>query len=1029
MSNLKKILALVLALVMSFSVMSVSSAAFKDAKDFTADYEEAVEVLTGLGVIKGYENGTFQPKGTITRAEAAAIIYRIVTGDVANAHVDIYAGYGKFADVAAKNWAAGYIGFCANGEYIKGYSMKGDGTDKFGPQDPVTGYQMLVMLLRALGYGKNNEFVGEGWDIRTSTLAEGLGLLNNVSTSHALLKQPATRELVCELVFSAMTKTAMVNHTLLQGYDEITVIDDKGTFTKNDDVVYDWTLGYETFGLICTDDHRDIWGRPSWSWVRDNDRDITDYPTAAKYRVATFALEAVDTFTAPKAECDIAATLGVTGTAPIYNIFVNGESNDVEAYDYNLYFNTDTLLTAKDVKNMIGEQGRLVEFYENGNGYDVVMIDTFFAIVEDVTETIYDKNKHVVEYAELDLAIYTNEGVDYVTLEAEEWEYKEDDTLLINAWTDAYYDESIYSADYTFIIGEPESFVGKQTAFTTDPVHEVNGKEIPDAYQFVLNVDTLDETNRTWYYDQYKNLIATMEIVDEYQYGTISAIAWTDSFSALVDGYALAKITFMDGSQKELKVVSINNVKLEEAAGKDAIYDSATGEFKVSSKQYNGGFENAALYEIDIVDGYAYLTEQILLEDGAKIVPGVPKLGTADYYQGKSTMYLVWNGKTYETYKGLKNVPEYVANDNTFWVADIIDKGGDVVEYIFVNPGIGPNTDSTKNHTYFSYADDTLRVKTNLKNGIKTFVITGGYLNGELAPITVTADNATQLYDQNAKVMFILNNQGKLLDIDMKNGTEFVNGDGYEVVTNYYRTINTLTGKPSAVYAGAMAYAILDDGDLRIDGETYDVDGAKVFSFNGKTLERNWRNGEGYVWVVYSYAGNTKHADFVYIVENEPAGMTNVIVNGESVVLRDGEQVKVPAASADDAENSTGVKVTGYNYARAEYVVAWELYVAYGEKFVYTEDMACDFIEFESNYVALSIDGDEYAIAYSETAATIEALLAEAGYELATDAYIALDGVEVAAGTTFIANDDLVFTTGTKVAEDETEDEETPEEV
>ena len=43
------------------------------------DYAEAVAVLNGMGVFKGYEDGSFKPEGNITRAEVAAIVYRVYT--------------------------------------------------------------------------------------------------------------------------------------------------------------------------------------------------------------------------------------------------------------------------------------------------------------------------------------------------------------------------------------------------------------------------------------------------------------------------------------------------------------------------------------------------------------------------------------------------------------------------------------------------------------------------------------------------------------------------------------------------------------------------------------------------------------------------------------------------------------------------------------------------------------------------------------------------------------------------------------
>ena len=172
MRNLKKILALVLALVMSMSLLATANA-FSDDKDIDATYNEAVSVLSGLKVFEGYEDGSFQPKGSITRAEVAAIIYRIVTGDVTDKQVGLYSDYKKFTDVNSASWYAGYVNFCANGEYIKGYP---NGT--FGPNEAVTGYQALAMILRAVGYDKNGEFTGASWQVQTAAIAKNLSLIH-----------------------------------------------------------------------------------------------------------------------------------------------------------------------------------------------------------------------------------------------------------------------------------------------------------------------------------------------------------------------------------------------------------------------------------------------------------------------------------------------------------------------------------------------------------------------------------------------------------------------------------------------------------------------------------------------------------------------------------------------------------------------------------------------------------------------------------------------------------------------------------
>ena len=240
MRNLKKILALALALVMSLSLMATANA-FTDDDSINDTYETAVTVLSGLKVFQGYDDGSFQPKGAITRAEVAAIIYRIVTGDVADTQVGIYADYNKFDDVASTSWYAGYVNFCANAEYIKGYDAR-----TFGPNDPVTGYQALAMILRALGYDKNGEFTGTNWQVQTAAVGENRGITKNITAG--TLGVPATREVVAEILFRAILVDT-VSYTPAFGYQ-----------------LNDTSLGYETFGLeeitgvVTANEYADLYG-------------------------------------------------------------------------------------------------------------------------------------------------------------------------------------------------------------------------------------------------------------------------------------------------------------------------------------------------------------------------------------------------------------------------------------------------------------------------------------------------------------------------------------------------------------------------------------------------------------------------------------------------------------------------------------------------------------------------------------------------------------------------------------------------
>ena len=78
MKNFKKVISAVIALAMSVSsLVAVNASSFSDVAD-TAAYAEAVDVLSALGIVTGYTDGTFKPEGEITRAEAATIIKRLI---------------------------------------------------------------------------------------------------------------------------------------------------------------------------------------------------------------------------------------------------------------------------------------------------------------------------------------------------------------------------------------------------------------------------------------------------------------------------------------------------------------------------------------------------------------------------------------------------------------------------------------------------------------------------------------------------------------------------------------------------------------------------------------------------------------------------------------------------------------------------------------------------------------------------------------------------------------------------------------
>lgn len=242
MRNLKKFLALVLAMMMAMSLMVTANAADKNATDVVysdgaqvTTFKEAVDVLSGMKVFQGDENG-FRPADTITRGEVAAIIYRLITGDVDGNRVPVYNGFGGFTDVAASEWFAPYVGYLANDQIIKGET-----NTTFNPYSSVTGYEALAMMLRAVGYDVNGEFTGPGWQTQVAATATELHVLDKINaTRYANLNNPATREVVAELLFEVAWQVETVTYTPAFGYQTAYVT--AGQVNKD-------TLGWKNFGL------------------------------------------------------------------------------------------------------------------------------------------------------------------------------------------------------------------------------------------------------------------------------------------------------------------------------------------------------------------------------------------------------------------------------------------------------------------------------------------------------------------------------------------------------------------------------------------------------------------------------------------------------------------------------------------------------------------------------------------------------------------------------------------------------------
>ncbi len=161
MKSLNRTLSLVLVLVMVFGLFGVASAATSFKDDATIQYGTAVGVMTGIGAINGYTDGTFAPKGTITREEAAKMVtYAVLGADVAKT---LTVGSTGFKDVAADRWSAPFITYLVSKGIVNGL---GDGN--FNPTGNVTGFELAKMLLCAIGFGTQGEYTGSAWSLNVA---------------------------------------------------------------------------------------------------------------------------------------------------------------------------------------------------------------------------------------------------------------------------------------------------------------------------------------------------------------------------------------------------------------------------------------------------------------------------------------------------------------------------------------------------------------------------------------------------------------------------------------------------------------------------------------------------------------------------------------------------------------------------------------------------------------------------------------------------------------------------------------------
>ena len=929
---MKKLLALVLALVMTLSLAVVgSNAAFKDADKVNETYAEAVDVLAGMKVFQGYTDGSFQPEGSITRAEVAAIVYRLYTADVADKQASLYATYNKFTDMNGAAWAAGYIGYCANAGLIKGYDAK-----TFGPADKVTGYQALAMILRAVGYDKNDEFTGAQWQLRVASTAQQLGILKNVKGVD--LNAAASRELVAELLFRTAAEVPMVTYTPALGYTNLTaILNGKANAT----------LGEKNFGLTKSADTTDKWGRPCYKWTNGK-------TGSALVTYATVKATPVATYTKAVTECDVAHDAGLkVDTA--YTVYVNGSLLNTGKYTINL---TDTV-------TKIGAQGRLVEVYDD----TIVMIDTFLAKVNSVADAAYDAQGHLSKEATINLTVYDDASAtaNYILFNGKtNYEYAVGDYVLLNAFTpktsntvlDSQKVEKIgYTNNgvYGEIVGKATSVEGAQSIiYWNSKQHNVAGTVYNDALKFKLDQAGTSLGNYTWFFDQYGNLIGDVEIAAATSYGVINSIWWAGN-AADGTGVAKANVTYMDGTtgQVDISKMTYNDVATLTAAptvaytytaktgtpfhytgaadGKLMTVDKITGLTKDYFFVDDTAITNKVNDKQQIVDGHLFqFTTQSNGTVAAVEVSGNKTLGYEKFAStysavskdtlyavatNNSTLFLVRSKNVDGTYKyeaitGINNIGNYAPAE-----VDYVDLNGDrVADYVFV---IGESV-AAKAEGLFYYAGNN-NYSYDATTGYWTI---GGFMDGVDATIKVKNPNffngvggydAAALAEVNALVA-----TGHALYYVKTDDGVYVPGSKFAYTANESTTnfadprtdvYNNRTDVKVRIHSGKVSDSFVP-GLLRMDSYDYIINANTKFVVNGVKADTLPTNISDYnvITVLNTAEVPTKGLALqVYAVSKNIVPTTPVAVTGVAVTVS-----ATNGAHATDVANAATAAVTTY---------------------------------------------------------------------------------------------------------------------
>lgn len=441
MKNLKKVLALVLAVVMIMGVVTVASAkTYKDAdKEAYKTYADAIDALSSLKILDGFEDGEFKADRTFNRAQAAkivAIVHNAATNGKIKDQTAISALYSNaqnpFVDCNT-SWALPYINYCR----ITGLA-DGMTATTYAPKRELTGVQWLKLMLTTLNFDTAKEgYTGTGWDVNVLNRANEVGLTAGLADDWKAIA-PIKRGEAAQILYNALTKYLVEYGQLVKGFKPTGADVFNAAFVSNEQVAKSGFTLAGKMGITierATDDFR----RPGYNWSYGSwaafymDKPVNSYTTAVTMcDILKNDMKVPETKTTPvelNGYVKGDATKGTVGKlmggkeATALNYYAvdgfkytvwNTGANTSVTLQHQPNKSCQVLTTNPFTKHIFGGQGDLTQVFATEDGWVITTIHSFLAEVTAVNKST--KYTHAVgETANLKVWVEMNNDVPVYT--------------------------------------------------------------------------------------------------------------------------------------------------------------------------------------------------------------------------------------------------------------------------------------------------------------------------------------------------------------------------------------------------------------------------------------------------------------------------------------------------------------------------------------------------------------------------------------------------------------------------------------